>query len=283
MLRNPFRSLVPALAGLLSSHVLVAQYATGLVEFQPGSGRSPALTNATAVLGEPSRITPGDFGGPVDPFSPPYAPEQLVSIGTGGSLTVRFDVPIRDNPLNPHGLDFSVFGSGGFLVTNDFDANFNYIGTPATDGTLFNPNSGSTRVRVSPDGTTWYTLDPALAPTVDDRFPTDGSGDFGTPIPPSLRPQPMGGLTLSQVRALYGGSGGGAAFDLAWARDDNGASVSLGSIQFVRIEVLTGRAEIDGFAAVTAVPEPGAVHLMVLGALAGTGWAWKRRNATQAH
>jgi len=266
MIRNATIPL--ALAGLLGSGALEAQYASAVVDYTRGANFAPGLTNAASALGEPTRSTPGPFGGPVDPFSPPYAPEHLVSVGTGGSLTVQFAQPIRNSPLNPSGIDFSVFGSAGFLVTNDFDANFNYIGTPATDGTLFNPNTGSTRVSVSADGSTWYMLDPAQAPTVDDLFPTDGSGDFAVPVSPSLRTVSLAGMTLNQVRALYGGSAGGAGYDIDWARTSGGDPVTLDAVSFLRIDVLSGRAEIDGFAAVSAVPEPAVTVLALVGAAA---------------
>lgn len=262
---------------LLGLPQLAAQYATEVVSYVPGTGTSPGRTNTVAVLGEPSRSTPGPFGGPVDPFAPPYTSDQLLSVGTGGSLVVRFHDPVRNDPNNPFGIDFNVFGGGGFLVTNAFDANFNYIGTPATDGTLFNPNNGQTRVGVSEDGATWYTLDAARAPKVDDLFPTDGQGDFTVPVSPSLRTVPLGGLTLTQIRSLYGGSAGGAGFDLSWALNSDGNPVVLDAIRFVRIEVLSGRAEIDGLAAVTAVPEPGLIALLGLGSLTTLAWARRRR------
>lgn len=274
-MKTPFARLAAGL--ILGLPQLAAQYATEVVSYVPGTGFSPGRTNTVAALGEPSRSTPGPFGGPVDPFAPPYTSDQLLSVGSGGSLVVRFQDPIRNAPDNPFGIDFNVFGGGGFLVTNAFDADFNYIGTPSTDGTLFNPNNGQTRVGVSEDGSTWYTLDPARAPKVDDLFPTDGQGAFTVPVSPSLRTVPLGGLTLSQLRTLYGGSAGGTGFDLAWALDSEGQAVPLDSVRFVRIEVLSGRAEIDGLAAVSAVPEPGIVALLGLGSLATLTWNRRRR------
>lgn len=273
---NRIRLLAPALAGFVAVPALVAQYATAVVEYVPGTAPAAGLTNSAAVVGEPSRSTPGQFGGPVDPFAPPYTSDQIVSVGTGGSLTVQFSSPIRNDPQNPFGSDFSIFGSAGFQVTNSFDENFNYIGTPATDGTLFNPNTGTTRVSVSADGVTWYTLDPSLAPVVDHYFPTDGSGSFTTPVSPSLRPVDMAGNTLAQIRSAYAGSAGGAAYDIAWARDGGGLPIALSEISYIRVNVLTGRAEIDGFSAVSAVPEP---RTIALAAVATVGLlAFGRRN-----
>ena len=256
-----FATLLAAASYIATQTRLVAQYATSIVDYSPGGGFSPKYTNAASALGQPSRVTEGLFGGPVDPFAPPYTPEQLVSLGAGGSLTVRFSTPILNSERNPFGLDFSVFGSAGFMVTNAFDLEFNYIGTPATDGTLFNPSSATSRVSVSTDGSTWYALDSSKTPKVDDRFPTDGSGDFTRPINPSLLSTSLGGKTLTDLRLAYSGSAGGAGFDLSWARDSSGKAVSLDSASFVRIEVLSGRTEIDGLAAVIALPEPGAVMI----------------------
>ncbi|MSU32226.1 MAG: hypothetical protein EXS25_06145 [Pedosphaera sp.] len=256
-----FATTLATASYLFAQTHLVAQYATSVVDYSSGSGFSPKYTNAASALGQPSRVTEGLFGCPVNPFAPPYTPDQLVSLGAGGSLTIRFSPPILNSDNNPFGLDFSVFGSAGFMVTNSFDTDFNYIGTPATDGTLFNPSSANTRVSVSTDGSFWYILDPSKTPKVDDRFPTDGSGDFTHPINPSLLSTSLSGKTLTDLRLAYGGSAGGAGFDLSWALNSSGKPVSLESASFVRIEVLSGRTEIDGLAAVIALPEPGAVLL----------------------
>src|SRR5438067_9285756 len=229
---------VLALAGSLFSLTAHAQYAEAVVSYFPGVGFSPGFTNPAAALGEPSRITPGTFGGPVDPFDPPYLASQLVSIGAGGSLTVKFSRPVLNHPNNRFGIDFIIFGNSGFIITNAFDPNtFDWIGTPATDGSLFGNNPGTTRVSVSRDGITFYILDPALAPTVDTLLPTDGSGDFHTPADPSLLQTDFAGLTLNGIRALYYGSAGGAGYDISWARDNNGLPVRLDQIRYVRVEL----------------------------------------------
>src|SRR5687767_8543491 len=45
-------------------------YASSVLSYDSGSGFAIGYTNASSALGEPSRVTPGQFGGPVDPFSP---------------------------------------------------------------------------------------------------------------------------------------------------------------------------------------------------------------------
>src|SRR6266853_1857436 len=246
---------VLALAGSLLSLTAHAQYAEAVVSYIPGAGFSPGFTNPAAALGEPSRITPGTFGGAVDPFDPPYLAGQLVSIGAGGSLTVKFGRPVLNHPRNRFDIDFIIFGNSGFIITNAFDPNtFDWIGTPATDGSLFGNNAGASRVSVSRDGIIFYELNPALAPTVDSLLPTDGSGDFHTPPDPSLTQADFAGLTLEGIRALYYGSAGGAGYDISSAQDAQGRAMMLPEINYVRVEILSGKAEVDGFAAVFLAP-----------------------------
>ncbi|MFO1461799.1 MAG: PEP-CTERM sorting domain-containing protein [Verrucomicrobiota bacterium] len=251
-------------AALFAHSVAHAQYASSLVNYVQGTGASAGYDNPTSALGEPSRVTSGPFGGPVDPFAPAYQKNQLVSVGSGGSLTVGFAAPIRNDPSNPFGIDFLVFANSGFAVTNAYDEDFNPIGTPATDGSLFG-SGATTRVSVSTDGLTFFTLSPGLSPAVDALFPTDGSGDFSKPVNPGLKASDFSGLTLEGIRALYAGSGGGAGFDLSWARDSSGAPIPVDNIRFIRVEVTGGKADIDGFSVVHSVPEPATWAMLALG------------------
>jgi hypothetical protein len=233
-----------------------ATFAHSVLSYEAGAGVT-ANTDPSSALGEPSRVTPGAWGGPVDPFNPPYLAEQIVSIGAGGWLTLGFESPIANSLANPFGLDFIIFGNAGFMITNG-----DFSGGGITDGSLFGASEGATRVSVSRDNLTWFTLNPALAPGVDSYFPTDGSGDFTLPVNPALSAGSFSGLDLGGIHNLYGGSGGGTAFDLSWAIDAEGAPVHLPDISFLRIDVLDGVAQIDG---VVAVPEPGTWALLLGG------------------
>ena len=236
-----------AFAGVVSL-VSAGDFAHSVVEYDPGAGYATRFTNTESVLGEPSRVNP--FDDATDPFNPAYGTNQILSIGEGGSLTVAFAQPILNHPNNIFGLDFIVFGNSGFIITNDFDlTTFNWIGIPATDGSLFAQNTGATRVSVSRDGQTFYSLSPA--PVVDFLFPTDGAADFTRPVDSILTQRDFAGLTLDHIRALYNGSGGGAAFDISWAQDEAGNPVFLPVINFIRVEVVSGKSEIDAFSAVT--------------------------------
>jgi hypothetical protein len=237
-----------AFASLVINSYAGTNFAARVVSYDPGLGFADGYTNTSAVLGEPSRINP--FSDAVEPFNPPYGKEQVLSIGEGGSLTIQFDRPVHNAPNKAFKLDFIIFGNSGFIITNDFDPNtYEWIGTPATDGTLFGANPGETRVSVSKDGKKWFVLDPLVAPNLDVLFPPDGTGDFRIPVNPELTAADFAGATTEDIRALYQGSGGGTGYNISWARNDHGRKVELPFIRYVRIEVLSGKVEVDGLVA----------------------------------
>lgn len=227
-----------------------AGFADAVVNYDPGTGYAVEFgsglgyTDPTTALGEPLRNTP--FGA-VTPFNPPYSRNDLVSLGVNGTLTVSFSSPIYNDSLNPFGLDFIIYGSAGFI-----DVDYPHS---VTDGgaSMFGQNPGITRISVSTGDGIFYTLNPLLAPVVDGLYPTDGSGVFGLPVNPFLTSGDFANKSIAEIRALYAGSAGGTGYDLSHAIDANGNTVSLSSVSMVRVDVLSGRAEIDAFA---VVPEP---------------------------
>ena len=232
------RSLAFASLFVLSAVSVCAQFASSVIDYNSGTGFAAGYTNTSAALGAPAS------GSSVTPFGPPFAKSQLVSIGANGSLTLRFDSPIINNPSNPFGLDFLIFGNTFFAITNG-----NYFGGGITSGAIGGNNSGATRIEVSADGVNWFTLNPTLAPTADNIFPTDVLGDPHVPVNPALTGSSFGGLGLTGIRALYNGSAGGTGYDLAWAQDTNGNFVNLPIVRFVRVNVLANKSEIDAVAA----------------------------------
>ncbi|MBM3821413.1 MAG: hypothetical protein FJ404_00735 [Verrucomicrobia bacterium] len=254
-------------------------WATHVTAYVPGSGFAVEFgsglgyTNSSSILGLPSRVTSGAFGGPVDPFAPPFLVSQLLSVGATGSITVELGRPAFNNPAHPHGVDFLVFGNTGFTITNG-----NFTGGGITDGSLFSAGQGVGRVSVSPDGLNFFTLDPAKAPALDSLFPTDGSGEFHQAVDPRLSAADFAGLSLAGIRDRYAGSGGGTGFDLAWAVDAQGRPALVDYATHVRIETLSGQLELD---AITVIPEPGVSSLLAIGLVAGALMRW-RRLANQA-
>jgi hypothetical protein len=251
------------LAGLFAPVIAHSQFASGVSSYVQGSGADPSYNDPTAALGAPSQVTPGLYGGPVDPFDPPYLSSQIVGLGAGGSLTLHFDTPIL-NAAHAYGVDFIIFGHSGFNITNG-----DYAGGGITDGSFFTGGTSLSRISVSADGTNFYTLNPSLARQIDGLYPTDGSGDPLAAVNPALTQSAFAGDGLAGIRSLYGGSAGGMGFDLSMAQDGFGNPVSMPFANFVRIDVLSDVAYID---AVSVVPEPGGWALVMLGVVA---WCWR--------
>jgi hypothetical protein len=275
---NRRRWSAAAFAFLLLSNAatwLVAQspYATELIAQNGAYGTVSAYNDPNAVLGEPTRIAADPLTG-----NNPYhislvqaaqnhdlAGNNIIttlgrkSDGAGGftfgSITVKFDHPVLDDPANPYGIDLNVFGNT-FYVGGGF-------ATDATDMRAYNL-AGSffaepVVISVSPDNTNWYTY--ANGPYGDTPFPTQGyywsagqydatgngwttsSTDFTKPVNPTLATVlGTSSITAADAMSTYVGSGGGTGIDLAPS--------GFASIQYVRVEstaqFLNG--EIDAFA-----------------------------------
>jgi len=235
-------------------------FAAEVVSYVSGSNATPGYDDPTASLGSPGRTTGGQFDGDLTPFNAPYEADQIVSIGAGGELVVRFDHRVADDASNAYGIDLLIFGNS--FLTMDFE-------TGLADGGVF---ARPARVSVSQDGVTWFeapVLANALFPTLAFQNPNGPFGLGGTeptsytlPVNPALTGQSFVGLDVDQIAALYGGSGGGAGVDLA--------TVGLPWIEYVRVWQPASdgwAAHVDAFA---DVPEPGAVTLLGVGLLALT-------------
>ncbi len=231
-------------SALVVPQTVHAQFANAVISYNTGTGFATAFTNGSAALGAPAS------GASVTPFAPPFSTSQIVSIGAGGEITLQLNTPILNDPSAPFGVNFILFANEFFTKSSG-----------GTVSGLFN-HAASTLVQVSPDGSTWYTLNPALAPPVGQLFPTDGSGNPQIPVNPTLGLNDFTGQTLAGIRSLYSGSAGGAGYDLAWAQDSGGNNVDLPSADFIRLEVQSGVVDLD---AISITPEPSAMAIGLAG------------------
>ncbi len=256
-------------------------WADYVVNYNAGINPEPGYVSpGTAALGAPERVTGENhtfpFPSDVTMFNTPYGFDEIVSIGAGGELVVRFDQPIVNAPHHAFGVDLIVFGNT-FFATSDFVV-----------GNIVGDNREPATVEVSSDGTNWFDVTPAadsLFPTqgftdalifgTDENFQPSGTipADFLRPVNPSLTINDFLGLTYAEALALYDGSGGGTPIDIG--------PTGLLEASYVRIRVPEGAqhsAEIDAF---VAVPEPGTSGLFcAVVLLAG---AWRRRISRSAH
>ena len=63
-----------------------SSFATEVIDYEPGEGfakdwaTGAGFTKTGSILGPPSSVTQGEFGGLVTPFSPPYLLDQILSV-----------------------------------------------------------------------------------------------------------------------------------------------------------------------------------------------------------
>ncbi len=257
-------------AGAIAS-VAQGQWAVEVVDFDGGLTGTPGFDNPATVLGEPERFTGESlFPGVVSPFNPAFGTDELVSIGEGGHLTVRFDRPINNDGSHLFGVDLIIFGSGGFV-----DSGF-------PDGVVGDPpgvfGTDEAQLELSVDGVDWVDAGmftegfvPAMGYADSGPFDDEPGSvltDFTKPVDPSVVLDDFSGMNMEDLRAFYDGSGGGTGIDVrALVGADDG-------FMFARISVADDddantslNAEVEGFA---VVPAPGVCTVLVGGiALAG--------------
>ncbi len=203
---------------------------------------------------------------PVVAVYQPFRAFEVVAIGKGGHLIVQFDHDVKDEPLNPCGIDFIVFGNSNMIIDG---INQWRNGDPNATSLLGPVAKESCTVSVSQDGVTWHAF--VSGPFADDFAPTLGRVyDPGNPEPslpgnqwwgeptdptypldPSLRaplgpvPEPttFSSWTVANLAKKYGYSAGGTGFDIG--------QLGLPWIRYVRFDnpVTSGRVpEIDAVA-----------------------------------
>jgi hypothetical protein len=229
-----------------------SHYAVSVVSYHQGN-IATGYNDPNVALGSPERFTGENspYASVVSPFSAPYLTTEIVQITAGGHLTLGFDTPITDDPDHLYGMDFIVFGNGMFA--DDAWPN-GVVGDPAS---VF--GADPLIIEVSQDGSNFVRLgathQEGFFPTMGyldggpyDSQPGSMISDFFRPVDPALQLEDFAGLTLTQIRALYDGSGGGTPIDLA----ESGLSWA----GYVRVSVPSDAVydvEID---AVNVVPEP---------------------------
>jgi hypothetical protein len=176
---------------------------------------------------------------------------NIVSLGSlGGYMTVEYDEPITNNPNNPYGIDFIVYGNA-------------FEGGKATE-----PAS----VEVSADGEKWYYLAGSNHYELNvefDREATlkDGTTKtmvflnekgypnvtFGYADVSSASEVPNAGYIWGVNGKLYNPytadlkNNIGDGFDLSWAVDENGAPFKIDSVKYIRIQNVVDLLENGAF------------------------------------
>lgn len=241
MKRTRAAVFLPSSLLLAAAATAESPFATSVISYAPGVGAAAGFTAPLVALGAPERFTGESvIPGAVTPFQPAFRPNEIVSLGVGGSLVVGFDHDVEDHPRNPHGVDLIVFGNSFF--------------TDAGGGSVAGLASEGGSISVSPDGLQWIRVPgveaDGLFPTLGyldggpyDTVPGTVESDFLRPVDPSLSMSDLAGLDHASLVKLYDGSGGGTGIDIG--------ALGLAAIRFVRIDgpaVASMSPEIDAFA-----------------------------------
>jgi hypothetical protein len=239
-------------------------FAEEVIEYVQGTGigkdciTQKPFNNPDTALGRPTLETTGDGwliqpseNVPVVPVYPPFRAFEIVTIGNGGRLTLKFNHRVANDKNNPYGIDFIIYGNAAVRGSPNW-ANGNPEQTTVTGSVFAEPGI----VAVSQDGNNWYYF--SDGPYADDFAPTgsyewDDVNDVWAeeldptrPIDPNLTANSLNGKTVAEVIELYNGSAGGTGFDIAL--------LGLDWIQYVRIENKPGSSattEIDAIADVS--------------------------------
>lgn len=224
-----------------------------------------------AVLGQPTLKFLDYYGeGTVHRtkiIEPPYWTDPntnpvITEIEAPGQITVNMGRKIYDNPNNPYGIDFVVYGNSFYGASGyggeEID-DFTDEGQVTIDDGIF---GHPTTVSVSQDGTNWYTYPyvPTLQP--DNAYRWDDANHIWTdeemnqtkPLNPSLNLPP--GITVADALDEYLEACGGTGYDLKQS--------GFPWIQYVRIYTGTSATDSDP-GDYTVIDAIGAVNPIAVG------------------
>lgn len=266
-----FTGYVVAVLFVFTARVQASDFAVEVVSYK-GSFEASPYDDPNSVLGKPTTWIFDDWSGLTYACSLVYSAwwtdpngnKLITTIPDGSEIVVKFDHKVADDPGNPYGIDFIVFGNtffvGGNWVEPDEDmeqCSISYF-------------AGAEPVMVSvaqhPNGP-WYTF--VDGPYGDTAFPTNAfawdrfANDWGQeldwlrPVDPNLSLSYFEGRSVADaIDTLYEGSAGGTGFDLKGLDPNDYMELSVDPntgrkwIQYIKVEYLVGSyypGDIDGF------------------------------------
>lgn len=255
---NLHKHAPPTPDGTTAAYVCDASdFATQVISSSGVYTTSP-YNDPSAVLGRPAlRFTNtwlGDYSvHRVKLVEPPYnigpAGDKLITeISSGGQITVKLGRKVYDDPHNPYGIDFIVYGNSFFTggAVNGDSANLNSLSISGAT-----PYGHPSIVSVSQDGQNWYHYGVQNALYPDNAYRWDPANASWTdeqlnptkPVNPAVAATSFSGLSDANALNEFAGAAGGTGYDLKES--------GLPWIQYVRLEPGAGTyTVIDAVAAV---------------------------------
>ncbi len=232
-------------------------WADSVLQFAQGPGAPAGFSDAQRAVGPPR-------GGTV------AAPNNGASVSLGGQngrLVLAFLTPVTDDPANPLGLDCIVFSNAFWVGGNPLlkfqepalieiaeDVNANGL---ADDPWYLIPGSRMFGLdpfpwRGEPDGQTNSPAQPNVMaghiqnPYLFDAEPANDQSEYNwgyAEMTPAVQPYLDNFVRPDNPLAtgLSPGSGGGDAFDMAWAADAQGNPANLSRFHFLRLTSFIAR------------------------------------------
>jgi len=231
-----------------------------VISYNAGLGAGYFILPASA-LGRPREDT--NYLGalrPVVPVYPQWLPSDIVTIGVGGHLILKFNHKVADDENNPYGFDFIIFGNSMMALIGG--NNWEYSDPQAAILKTGQVNQEFGLVSVSQDGYVWFTFEqgpyadtfaPTLGRVYDPNDPNQSYPGWNNqwwaeltdptlPLDPNVRGEDFAGKSLAQLSLSYGKSAGGTAFDLKSLSPDDYAALDTDPktqrkwIQYIMIE-----------------------------------------------
>jgi len=230
-------------------------WADAVVHYAPGLGA--LLKDSSKAVGEPLG------GGPSTPNN-----DGVVSLGgQGGVLALRFNTPVADDPDNPFGLDCIVYSNAFWTGGNpqvkfqepaiiEISEDVNGNGIPDDPWYLIPGSRAFPYVPfpevMEPTGQSNSETDPYLLagnirnPNLFDADPGNDNEEYNwgyCEMTPSVTPYLDNYVRPDDphIVGLTPRSGGGDAFDIAWAVDADGNPAGLTRFHFIRITSFISR------------------------------------------
>lgn len=225
--------LVFVVLTIVSAPLCGSDFATEVISYSGLFGPVP-YDDPEVVLGKPTtyiRQSPTEVFACSLVYSAwnraPDDSKLIVTLDLDDEIVAAFDHKVADDPGNPGGVDFIVFGNTAFKVAS---SEFIQPDTDMDQRLLDNPTSVldewvTVSVAQDPNGP-WYTF--TDGPFADNLFPTNAFAwdstidDWGAelnwlkPVDPNLGLSDFSGLSAADAIDLYNGSAGGTGFDLRW-------------------------------------------------------------------